>query len=77
MYLQIAPYLLTIVVLAAFFGKTVMAAVIGIVVTIVVAAIVSYVLGIDVKKEDAKLAVTEPVQQTVSDDAILALADGS
>ncbi|VUW91764.1 PTS system beta-glucoside-specific EIIBCA component [Streptococcus constellatus] len=58
------------------FSKTVMAAVIGIVVTIVVAAIVSYVLGIDVKKEDAKLAVTEPVQQTVSDNAILALADG-
>ena len=58
------------------FGKTVLAAVAGIIVTIVVAAVVTYLLGIDTTKEDAKLTVTEPVRQVVPDDAILAIANG-
>ena len=58
------------------FGKTVLAAVAGIIVTIVVAAVVTYLLGIDTSKEDAKLTVTEPVRQVVPDDAILAIANG-
>ena len=57
------------------FGDTVMAAVISIVVTIVVSAIVTYILGIDTK-DTSKLKVTEPIQQIVSDDAILAIVDG-
>ncbi|MBM7642332.1 glucose-specific phosphotransferase system IIA component [Streptococcus loxodontisalivarius] len=55
------------------FGKTAMAAAVGILVTIVVSAIVAYVLGI----EESNQEVTEPVQITVADDVIVAVADAN
>lgn len=58
------------------FGQTIMAAVVGIIIAIVVAAVVTYLLGTDAGKEAAKMTVTEPVRQIVSDDAVFAVADG-
>ena len=55
------------------FAETAMAAAIGIVVTIIAAAVVSFILGIDSEAEPKP--VTEPVQQTVADSAVLAVAD--
>lgn len=56
------------------FGNTIIAIVAGIITSIVVAAVVTYILGIDENKTTAK--VTEPVHQTFSDDEIVAVADG-
>lgn len=56
------------------FGNTIIAIVAGIITSIVVAAVVTYVLGIDEKKTTPK--VTEPVHQTFADDEIVAVADG-
>lgn len=55
------------------FKETAWAAAIGILVSIIVAAIVAFVLGIDSK--DLEKA-TEPVKVQVADDAIVAVADG-
>lgn len=55
------------------FQQTVLAMVTGIVVAIVTSAIVTYVLGID---EQPAAKVTEPVQTTYPDDAIVAVSDG-
>ncbi|MGT2906685.1 glucose PTS transporter subunit IIA [Streptococcus dentiloxodontae] len=57
------------------FGKTVMAAVVGIIVTIVVAAIASFILGIDDEKSSAE-NVTEPVRAEVPDTALVAVTEG-
>lgn len=56
------------------FGNTIIAIVAGIITSIVVAAVVTYVLGIDEKKTTPK--VTEPVHQTFADDEIVAVAHG-
>ncbi|MEX2785619.1 glucose PTS transporter subunit IIA [Streptococcus sp. H49] len=57
------------------FAETAMAAAVGIVVTIIVAAIVSYILGVENDAEKEQKQVTEPVQQKVADSAVLAVAD--
>lgn len=55
------------------FRETIMAMVIGTMVAIVVAAIVSFVLGIDREESDE---LTTPVTKTYNDDEIIAIADG-
>ncbi|WP_165211645.1 glucose PTS transporter subunit IIA [Streptococcus tangpeifui] len=57
------------------FANTAMAAVAGIIVSIIVAALVTFFMGVDVEEKSAIETVTEPVQKVVSDDAILAVAD--
>ena len=55
------------------FKETAMAAAVGILVSIAVAAVVAFVLNID--NEDSE-KTTEPVKVEVADDAIVAVADG-
>lgn len=56
------------------FGKTIIAIVAGIVTSICVAAVVTYILGIDENQNAQK--ITEPVHQTFSDDDIVAITNG-
>ena len=55
------------------FKETALAAAVGILVSIAVAAVVAFVLGIDNKELEK---VTEPVKVEIADDAIVAAADG-
>lgn len=55
------------------FQQTIMAAVIGVIVSIVVACAVTFVLGID---QESKVPLTKPVEKIYADDQIIAIADG-
>ncbi|MGT2935887.1 glucose PTS transporter subunit IIA [Streptococcus castoreus] len=58
------------------FGKTVLAAIFAIITTISVAAVVTFFLGVDLPAGDKSNQITEPVQNLVSDEAIVAITDG-
>lgn len=56
------------------FQNTIMAMVVGIIAAIATSAVVTFVLGID---EKSAKKVTEPVQETYPDDAIVSVSDGT
>jgi len=56
------------------FQKTIMAMVVGIIAAIATSAVVTYILGIE---EKSSKKVTDPVQETYSDDEIVSVSDGT
>ncbi|MGT2929122.1 glucose PTS transporter subunit IIA [Streptococcus dentasini] len=57
------------------FANTAMAAFIGIITAIAVAALVTFFMGVDVEEKSSSQTITEPVQKVIPDDAVVAIAD--